>query len=60
VFGYEQNLKQKGRNMNDSNLSDEELIRAVDNDSNATPRERELANRLQKLLDENYRLETFT
>ena len=36
--------------MNDSNLSDEELIRAVDNDSNATPRERELANRLNAAL----------
>jgi len=38
--------------MNDSNLSDEELIRAVDNDSNATPRERELAKRLDAALHE--------
>jgi hypothetical protein len=34
--------------MNDSNLTDEELIRAVDNDPEATPREREMADRLQK------------
>ena len=38
--------------MNDSNLTDEELIRAVDNDPNATPRERELANRLDALCAE--------
>lgn len=37
--------------MNDSNLTDDELVRAVDNDPNATPRERELANRLQQLHD---------
>lgn len=36
--------------MNDSNLTDDELVRAVDNDPNATPRERELANRLDTLL----------
>lgn len=32
--------------MEDSNLTDAELIRAVDNDPQATPRERELAERL--------------
>jgi hypothetical protein len=32
--------------MNDTNLSDAELVHAVDNDPVATPRERELANRL--------------
>ncbi len=32
--------------MNDKNLTDAELIRAVDNDPQATPRERELAERL--------------
>lgn len=37
--------------MNDSNLTDDELIRAVDNDPNATPRERELANRLDAVLN---------
>jgi hypothetical protein len=34
-------------------LTDEELIRKIDNDPTATPRERELANRLQAQLDEN-------
>ena len=37
--------------MNNANLTDAELIRAVDNDPAATPRERELAERLQKLHD---------
>jgi hypothetical protein len=41
--------------MNDSNLTDAELIRAVDNDPEATPRERELAERLQKHLDQENR-----
>lgn len=36
--------------MNDSNLTNDELVRAVDNDPNATARERELANRLDTLL----------
>ena len=36
--------------MNDTNLTDDELIRAVDNDPAATQRERELANRLDAAL----------
>lgn len=36
--------------MNDQNLTDRELILAVDNDPGATPRERELANRLHRQL----------
>ncbi len=36
--------------MEDTNLTDDELIRAVDNDPNATARERELAQRLDALL----------
>ena len=37
--------------MDDSNLTDAELIRAVDNDPRATPRERELAERLDAALE---------
>jgi hypothetical protein len=37
--------------MQDRNLTDEELVRAVDNDPEATPRERELVERLQKFLE---------
>lgn len=37
--------------MLDSNLTDAELVRSVDNDPNATPRERELADRLNKFLE---------
>lgn len=36
--------------MNDTNLTDRELILAVDNDPGATARERELADRLEKQL----------
>ena len=36
--------------MNDTNLTDEELVRAVDNDPAATPRERELARRLYEAM----------
>ena len=43
--------------MNDMNLTDDELVRAVDNDPAATPRERELVCRLHQLLVA-YRLET--
>jgi len=39
--------------MNDSNLTDDELIRAVDNDPGATPRERELAQRLDTTLHQD-------
>lgn len=38
--------------MQDSNLTDRELLLAVDNDPNATPRELELAARLRAALEE--------
>ncbi len=38
--------------MQDSSLTDAELVHAVDNDPDATPRERELAERLNKFLEE--------
>ena len=38
--------------MRDQNLTDEELIRAIDNDPDATPRERELTKRLWNAIQE--------
>lgn len=39
--------------MQDRNLTDRELLLAIDNDPDATPRERELAERLRKALGDN-------
>ena len=45
--------------MNDSNLADPELILAVDNDPEATSREREMATRMQRLLEGDESMEGY-